>query len=371
MFCPKCVIAKTGTFPYFEREIGIEGGADGIVRIERRPEDLFNPETIASFEGKPIVIGHSEYATPDNWSKVAKGVVQNVRRGAGADADKLIADLLITDAETINKVQSGELEELSCGYDAEIEKTRPGFARHKGFVGNHVALVKRARCGSVCRIGDSLPTMSFKNTIRKFFKDGDENGLNDYLDEIKISGDDGGKTHVADAGDGGAPAPQPEPAKDPNADLAARVAALESQIGKIVAVLQKVFTPTEGGAATGDGEDDGAIMADPADSQQVLNDGETIAPGIDKPVTDGAGGKISVKVLERYAKRALNRYGRFGDADPMEGAALFATLHAAALLRKQENNPRAAATAVKDAAPAFEHNSAESINGMNAKFWNR
>ena len=111
LLCTGCVIAATGAFPYKPSEVaGVAPGPDGLIHIRREPEDLFSPEAMASFEGKPVVFGHGHFADPENWGKIAKGIVQNVRRGSGEDFDKLIADLLITDSEAIAAVKAGILK---------------------------------------------------------------------------------------------------------------------------------------------------------------------------------------------------------------------------------------------------------------------
>lgn len=75
--------------------------------VWRPEEQIFNPETIASFEAKPVVIGHARFADPDNWREIAVGTTQNVRRGEGDKSDFLLADLLLTDRKAIEAVESG------------------------------------------------------------------------------------------------------------------------------------------------------------------------------------------------------------------------------------------------------------------------
>lgn len=138
---------------------------DGLVRIDRAATEVFSPTTIASFEGKAITLNHpTEDVSPENWTSLAKGIVQNVRRGANPDDDYLLADLLITDASAIRSVRDG-LKEVSAGYDADYEEIEPGRGRQTNIVGNHLALVERGRCGSRCAIGDS----QLKNTKSKWF----------------------------------------------------------------------------------------------------------------------------------------------------------------------------------------------------------
>lgn len=150
-------IARAGDQIYAKGEIPIEPNKYGEIRVSRAPEVVFDPATIASFEGKPITIQHpEEFVNASNWKDLAVGHVQNVRRGVGADDDLLIADLLITDAEAIKLVDGG-LREMSCGYDADYEELSPGRGRQTRIAGNHIALVERGRAGPEVAIRDAAP----------------------------------------------------------------------------------------------------------------------------------------------------------------------------------------------------------------------
>lgn len=112
-----------------------------------------------------VVIGHARFADPDNWREIAVGTTQNVRRGEGDKSDFLLADLLLTDRKAIEAVESGDLKEVSCGYDADTQETPQGIEQI-GIVGNHVALVVSARC-SGCKIGDGSMTTSLKTRLQE------------------------------------------------------------------------------------------------------------------------------------------------------------------------------------------------------------
>jgi hypothetical protein len=160
LLCESVPITRAGELIYAPDKTPITQG-DGDTIITRRAEDITRPETMASFEGKPITILHPQdsrtknFVTPENWKDVAVGVVQNVRPSKlenGADA--LIADLLITDAQAIERVKSKDLREVSCGYEAEFIEIAPGRGHHVNIIGNHVALVVSGRCGPECAIQD-------------------------------------------------------------------------------------------------------------------------------------------------------------------------------------------------------------------------
>jgi uncharacterized protein len=168
LLCEEVPIARVGSQDYAYFELPELEAKDGVIVADRTADVLFSAETLASFEGKPITIDHPpDFVTPANYMSVARGTVRNVRRGEGAQSDLMLADLLITDAEAIRRVQSKDLNQVSNGYDAEYEQIAPGRARQTNIVGNHVALVKSARCGPVCSIGDSAANLKRTQTHQR------------------------------------------------------------------------------------------------------------------------------------------------------------------------------------------------------------
>lgn len=174
LICEGVPITRAGDLLYSPSETPVTPG-NGNTVISRTVEDIHDPATIASFEGKPVTINHpDDFVTPENWRELAVGVVQNVRPGEGDDADKLLADLLITDYEAISAVKGKRLREVSCGYEAEYVEVAPGRGRQENIIGNHVALVASGRCGSECAIFDHAPQkektpMTMKQKIMGIF----------------------------------------------------------------------------------------------------------------------------------------------------------------------------------------------------------
>ncbi|HRU78464.1 MAG TPA: DUF2213 domain-containing protein [Rectinema sp.] len=170
LLCKDVPLTRTGVFEYTASEVPVEASLDGMVKIQRDDDEVFAQNTIASFEGKPVTINHPEgMVTPENWSELAHGVVQNVRRGDGEQADLLLGDLLITTKKGIELVKSG-LREVSCGYDAQYEQIEKGKGKQREIIGNHVALVTKGRAGSRCTIqdsGDKENTITTKEDIYK------------------------------------------------------------------------------------------------------------------------------------------------------------------------------------------------------------
>lgn len=193
LVCKDVPIARVGNLLYAAGEVPVDAGKDGIVTIERRPEDVFSQSAIASFEGKPVTNDHPPFGVkvdPTNWRKLAIGDVRNVRQGDGrtTDAGFLYADLIIKDADAIRDVEDGK-KEVSAGYDAEYEQVAPGHGRQHDIIGNHVALVDKGRCGPKCAIGDA-DTMatkrgSFADRLMRAFKTHDEGAMVEEIGKVK------------------------------------------------------------------------------------------------------------------------------------------------------------------------------------------
>jgi hypothetical protein len=148
-------LARTGPQLYSDQEIPIRGDARGQIVIDREPDEVFSPATIASLNGKPVTLDHPEDdVSPENYSEYAVGHVINPRRGSNARDNLLYGDLVITDPEAIEAIRSKDVREVSVGYRANYEQTGPGRGRQTNIIANHLALVADGRCGPACRIGD-------------------------------------------------------------------------------------------------------------------------------------------------------------------------------------------------------------------------
>nr|WP_285860322.1 DUF2213 domain-containing protein [Brevibacillus sp. MER 51] len=155
LICHNVPIARTGWYEYLGKEIGAEDQRDELVKVYRSPDEVFSPAAIASFEGKVLTDEHpTEPVTPINALRYTKGVVQNVRRGSGGDADLLLADLVVYDHNLINEIQDGK-REVSCGYDCVYEAMEDGTYHQRQICGNHVAVVHSGRAGDRVAIQDS------------------------------------------------------------------------------------------------------------------------------------------------------------------------------------------------------------------------
>lgn len=210
-------LARTGTQIYGEHELPGLRGRSGIISVRREADEVFKDEAVRSFHGKPVTNDHPpEKVTPDNYRSYAVGTVLNPHRGDGTefDANFLYGDLLITDRQAMNDIRAGK-REVSAGYDAEYQQTGDGEGRQYNIVGNHVALVKKGRCGPLCYIGDKGMGVSVRDRrmigrrtsfdrILDAFRSNDEGALVEELEKVpelmgeQVSGKGGNESRDQD-----------------------------------------------------------------------------------------------------------------------------------------------------------------------------
>ncbi|MDN8230582.1 DUF2213 domain-containing protein [Acinetobacter baumannii] len=170
LLCRDVPLARIGKLLYADGEVPVTADNSGLIIIERGEDVLFDPRTIASFEGKPVTNDHPKgWVTPENWKKLSNGTAHDVRRGEDEDSDCLVADLLITDKDMIDAVMKGKVE-ISLGYDADYTEISVGKGIQTNIFGNHIALVKKGRCGSRCKIGDSFMPKQSKGWLESLRK---------------------------------------------------------------------------------------------------------------------------------------------------------------------------------------------------------
>ena len=264
LVCHDVPIARTGVQLYSSDEVPLEDAGNGEVRVHRHPDEVFRPETIASFEGKAVTVEHpNDFVTPENWQQLAVGTVQNVRRGEGLQDDLLIADLVITDAAAIKYVNE-ELPEVSAGYEAAYEQDEPGRGSQRDIVGNHVALVERGRAGPRCSIQDKETIMTkrtFWDRLMTAVKAKDAEAIAAELKEAKQA--------QADEEAAGNPADN---------ELMARIERLEAAVGKLVEGLSKDAdeeTEPKIEAEEKTGDDEGEEMQEEEQTADTVVEAET------------------------------------------------------------------------------------------------
>ena len=155
-------VTKEQVAPYYGEEIpnfkqlGFE--PDKLYHGYRPASELAKEETIKSLNGIPILLEHH----PDSAQEPAK----EYRVGAtGTDArfkaPYLQNSLHIQDADAINRIKDGSMQELSLGYFYTPMRKEGEFNGEKydfvmtDIACNHVALVEKGRAGSDVRVEDS------------------------------------------------------------------------------------------------------------------------------------------------------------------------------------------------------------------------
>lgn len=140
------ILTSTGIFEYVNE--------DGSIRRELRlPEDVFDPESLASYKGKPIIITHDAgLVTKENVHEEQIGTILTEGYRSGEDVR---AEVIIHDTDEMKKCG---LKELSLGYNLDLEETSGEWngehydAIQRNIRINHLALVHEARAGEQARL---------------------------------------------------------------------------------------------------------------------------------------------------------------------------------------------------------------------------
>lgn len=176
LVCKNVPLSHTGIMEYAIEEMQeelsefpeLKPNDNGCISVIKPASCLFDPVTIASFENKPVTIGH-EFVTPENSKKIIIGHAFNVRKGVGNLDNYLIADLMITDKEAIDIIKAGESREISLGYESSYVLGNDGILYQDTMIGNHIAIVDNGRAGQTCRIYDSAAPADNINILKEFF----------------------------------------------------------------------------------------------------------------------------------------------------------------------------------------------------------
>gem|GEM_PF-399325 len=164
LLCLNVPVARTGTQEYLPEELGLPPNHPQMpVPVFRPEEEVFSPETIASFEGMPVTNDHPpDGVTVENIRALQRGHAHNVRRGSGEESDLLLADLIITDPRLIEEILAGK-REISCGYTYVLSEENGQYIQRQ-IRGNHVAVVDNGRAGPRVSIKDADPSGSSNRT---------------------------------------------------------------------------------------------------------------------------------------------------------------------------------------------------------------
>ena len=133
------IVTSTGIFEYKK--------PDGSVRRELRlPEYVFSEESLASYEGKPIIITHN--AGSIDKENVMNEIVGTILSKGYQDGDNVRCKVVIHD---IDKVKKTPFRELSLGYTQDLIEEpgvwngQPYDAIQTNIQINHLAIVEKFR----------------------------------------------------------------------------------------------------------------------------------------------------------------------------------------------------------------------------------
>ncbi|MDI1221817.1 DUF2213 domain-containing protein [Acinetobacter sp.] len=387
LLCRDVPIARIGKLMYGDGEVPVTADKSGLIIIERDEDVLFDPRTIASFEGKPVTDDHpDDWVNPENWKDLSKGSANNVRRGDDIDSDCLVADLLITDKATIDAVMAGKVE-ISLGYDADYTEISVGKGFQTNIFGNHIALVPKGRCGSRCKIGDSFMAkkkISFADRIRNLVKtkDADEaeklaKAVEDEAPDIKTEDEDPEDESGTQTGDAAV-----------NREI---LKTLKTMDARLVALEKKKTKDSESEETEDDilKAEEAAKLSEQGvqnhtgDSlKQVLSRAEILVPGIKLPTMDSANNGKAVLNAKRSAlkqafattdgQKAISPFtGGNTDFDAMSVATIDAAFIGASELMKQQNNLAGVRSGISTRDFGRAPASPADINARNREFWNK
>jgi uncharacterized protein len=178
--------ARTGCQQYLASELGMAGG--GMVTVYRPESAVFAKDSLATYVGKPVTLGHPpEQVTADNWKEYAVG---DIGEEIARDGECVRASIKMMDGKAIRAVDGG-IREVSMGYTTPIvivdgiaPDGTPYQAVQTGPIKiNHLAFVPEARGGKKLRIGDSANSWGVSPVT---VSDKEERQMADQTRKIKI-----------------------------------------------------------------------------------------------------------------------------------------------------------------------------------------
>ncbi|MDX7149462.1 DUF2213 domain-containing protein [Citrobacter portucalensis] len=399
LLCKDVPIARTGSQVYLPEEIDLEPDASGTVTVWRTEDEVFSPETMASFEGVAVTLGHPEdagggilFVNPANFAELAHGHIQNVRRGTGDKSDLLIADVLVKRQEAIDAIEAG-LTDVSCGYDALYKQLSPGKGKQHQITGNHLAVgIDRGRAGSRCAIGDSAPStkgsnMKQLNWFQKLavaIRTKDEDALAQLADEAPDMPSDGmssipGLTINMNVPSQATALPadqkttvdedanQDDDKKTGDEDVPAWAQAIIARLDKLEGKTGDADPDDDNKTGDEDAEEDAKVTGDAAYKRNIIGDAEIICPGFQPNGDKG----LKRQVLTHAARTgdSLKAFG-ISDFDKAPKATVDAVFKAAVEISKAKNHitpPSGKPTGDRARGPM----SPAELNKINAEFWKR
>lgn len=155
IICHDVPLSRTGKMVYRASELGLDG--DGLITVVRSAKEVFDPQALASFEGKAFTDDHPPvFLDSSNTAGYQRGHIQNIRKGpVPIDGEwVMLGDIVVTEANLISRILNKVSREISAGYTTEYTKIDDSTYEQSEIRGNHAASVVSGRAGPSCRIRD-------------------------------------------------------------------------------------------------------------------------------------------------------------------------------------------------------------------------
>ena len=247
------------------------------IEVLRPEEEVFSPETIASFEGMPVTNNHPPDGVDiENIRRLQAGHAHNVRRGTGPDSDLLLADLIITDPHLIDQILSGK-REISCGYTYELCEENGQYIQRR-IRGNHIAVVDAGRAGPRVSIKDhkmerrkTSMNKPLANLLARIARDGDPATVAEFIEEMIAENTQAAAPAQPEATETPAPEPAPETTVTLEVPEQRQITVDEDQLSGILERLDKLIallTPPEPAADTDPAEEIAEVVEEVLESAE-------------------------------------------------------------------------------------------------------
>lgn len=140
------IVTTCGVFEY--------ANPDGSIRRElRTPENVFSPESLATYEGKPVIVTHE--AGEIDKDNVRQEQIGTMLSKGYQDGDNVRCKIVIHDTDALKRFN---LRELSLGYSLNTINSpgmwngQPYDCVQEDIEINHLAVVSEARAGDSARL---------------------------------------------------------------------------------------------------------------------------------------------------------------------------------------------------------------------------
>jgi hypothetical protein len=187
----RAIVTNTGIFNYMTQDAK-------LLRELRPPEEVFKQESLDTLKNIPTTKGHpKETVTSDNIEELQKqGIIigftgSNVQH----DGHAVSVDYTITNKEAIKGIQDKIEKALSCGYNADLDFSKRGYAFgnneydavQRNIIYNHVAVVEKGRAGDLAEIRTDEQINFSVQIIDKQKKEDKMNEVKFILDNVEYN----------------------------------------------------------------------------------------------------------------------------------------------------------------------------------------